>query len=91
MAKGQQMSGNEIPETSQVIASALQLPLNDRIALVNAMLESVEGPSESISQAEVDESWKDEIAKRVQEIKSGKVNTISSSELWEQIGGKPNA
>ncbi len=85
------MSGNEIPETSQVIASALQLPLNDRIALVNAMLESVEGPSESISQAEVDESWKDEIAKRVQEIKSGKVNTISSSELWEQIGGKPNA
>jgi putative addiction module component (TIGR02574 family) len=85
------MSGNEVPETNQIIASALQLSFNDRIALVNAMLESVEGSSESVSQTEIDNSWKDEIAKRVQEIKSGKVNTISSSELWEQIGGKPNA
>jgi putative addiction module component (TIGR02574 family) len=85
------MSGNEIPETSQLIAAALRLPLDERITLVNAMLESVEASPESIPQAEIDESWNDEIARRVQEIETGKVKTISSSELWKELGGKPNA
>jgi len=48
------MSGNEIPDTSQLIASALQLPSNERITLANAMLESVEKSAEDVSQAEID-------------------------------------
>lgn len=85
------MTSNEIPETSELIASALRLPIPDRVALVNAMLASMEDGDEQGSQSEIDKSWDDEIARRVKEIETGQVNTIPSSELWERIGGKPNA
>ena len=82
------MAENEI---SEIIASALQLPLDGRILVVNAMLESVEQSSDDGSQAEIDKLWNDEIATRVKNIKSGNADTVSSSELWSRIGGKPNA
>ena len=81
------MAENEI---SKIIASALQLPLDGRISVVNAMLESVEQFPDDHSQAEIDKLWKDEIAARVKDIKSGNADTISSSEMWKKIGGKPN-
>ncbi len=84
------MTGNEVPETGQLIASALLLPIDDRLSLVNAMLESVEQSTDDSSQAEIDKAWNDEIAARVKEIKSGNADTVSSSELWSRIGGKPN-
>ena len=85
------MSGNELPDSSQIIAAALRLPLDERITLANAMLDSVEDSKESASQSEIDESWNDEIAKRVRELETGKLDTIPSSEIWKELGGKPNA
>lgn len=84
------MTGNELPETNQIIASALRLPLNKRMNVVNAMLASVEDDSEILPQAENDAAWNDEIAKRIEELKNGEVETIPSAELWKRIGGKPN-
>ena len=85
------MSGNNTPDTSQLIASALRLPMSERMALVNAMLKSAENTSEKPTQEEVDASWNTEIAKRVNELKNGEVEAIPSAELWKRIGGKPNA
>lgn len=82
---------NEQPPTNELIASALRLPIPDRVALVNAMLDSIDDGSEDISQSEIEQAWSDEISLRLQEIESGEVKPVSSSELWKQLGGKPNA
>ena len=84
------MTGNDLSETNQIIASALKLPLDGRISLLNAVLESVDKPSEELTQSELDQSWAEEISRRVTEIDSGCVDTVSSSELWKKLGGKPN-
>jgi putative addiction module component (TIGR02574 family) len=83
------MSGNLPSEPNDLLASALLLPATDRVALAKAMLESVED-FDDIPQAEIDDAWDGEIARRIAEIESGKVKTIPSSELWKELGGKPN-
>ena len=65
---------NEQYPTNELIASALRLPVSDRVALVNAMLDSMENDSEQLSQSDIDESWSDEIALRIREIESGEVS-----------------
>ena len=84
------MAENDMSETNQIIASALLLPLNARISLLNAVLESVDQPAEKLTQSELDELWAEEIKSRVDDIDSGSVTTVSSTELWKQLGGKPN-
>ena len=84
------MADNNTFETSQIIASALLLPLDGRISLLNAVLDSVEHPSEELSQSELDQSWTEEIAQRIEDIESGNVETVSSKDLWKMLGGKPN-
>ncbi len=84
------MNRHDAPETGQIIASALSLPIDDRISLANAILESVEKSSDDYPQAEVQKYWADEIAVRFEDIESGKIDTVSSSEMWKRIGGKPN-
>ena len=83
------MSSNLPPETNELITSALRLPVTDRVALAKAMLESVEDTND-VPQVEIDDSWDQEIARRLAEIESGKIKPIPSSELWKQLGGKPN-
>lgn len=84
------MTNNQSP-SNEIIASALRLPIPDRVALVNAMLESIDVNSDQSTQAEIDQSWNDEISLRLKEIESGEVKPVPSSELWKQLGGKPNA
>ena len=84
------MAENDMSETNQIIASALLLPLNARISLLNAVLESVDQPAEKLTQSELDELWAEEIKSRVDDIDSGSVTTVSSTELWKKLGGKPN-
>ena len=83
------MSSNLPSETNDLLASALRLPATDRVALAKAMLESVEDFND-IPQSDVDDAWDKEIVRRIAEIDSGKVKTIPSSELWKELGGKPN-
>jgi putative addiction module component (TIGR02574 family) len=70
---------------SEIIASALQLPLADREAVVVALQESLidHGPEEPAD--EVEAAWADEIARRIAEIDSGSVKTIPSEEAWKYI------
>ena len=75
----------------QVIASALQLPPDQRAAIVDALtvslpLEQVDhGPEEPA--AEVASAWSDEIARRIKDIKSGRVSTIPAEEAEKAIRG----
>ena len=79
------------PNTDELIATAMQLPVSDRVALANAMLSSIEPSADSdTTQEEVDAAWDVEIARRIDDIDSGRVKTVPSSEVWKRIGGKPS-
>lgn len=76
----------------QIIDSALKLPVAQRTELLFALEQSLiddtidHGPSDPAE--EVEAAWKDEIAKRLDDIDSGRVKLLSSEEAWKIIDGK---
>jgi putative addiction module component (TIGR02574 family) len=82
---------SELPaNTGDLVDTVLSLPVSDRVVLANAILASIEDGDEETNQEELDQSWGDEIARRIEDIDSGRVETISSSEMWKRIGGRPD-
>ncbi|SMP42347.1 putative addiction module component, TIGR02574 family [Neorhodopirellula lusitana] len=73
--------------TQQLIASALQLGPADRAVVANAILASLDGLRDD-EPSEVLEAWSDEIRSRIDDIDSGRVKTIPSSEAWKMIDGE---
>jgi len=71
------------PEEKQVIEGALRLPKSARAALAARLLDSLDTEIDEDSEA----AWDAEIARRLQEIGSGKVKTIPWSEARRQILG----
>ena len=81
----------EIPNADDLIATAMQLPLTERVAIANAMLSSIDSAANSeATQEEIDAAWETEIGRRIDDIDSGRVKTVPSSEVWKRIGGKPS-
>jgi hypothetical protein len=80
------------PTTGEILATILQLPLEDRELLFNALQESLiddsidHGPAEPHD--EVQAAWGEEIARRIADIESGRVKTISSEDAWKIIDGE---
>ena len=61
---------------------ALTLPVDQRAQVANALLASLDDPADS---AEVHEAWTAEIKSRVDDITSGRVQTISRDEVEAQL------
>lgn len=76
----------------EVIESALQLSLNERMQVYDALQQSLiddtvdHGPEEPPD--EVEAAWSDEIAQRIADIDSGRVKTIPADEAWKIINGE---
>ena len=70
-----------IVTTEQIAAAALALPEEDRLELADRLLESLDGPPDD----DVDRAWADEIARRLEEVRSGKVATITWEEARKRI------
>jgi putative addiction module component (TIGR02574 family) len=64
------------PEVSDLLKRALALPADERAALANTLLDSLEAPSQS-----VEEDWDKEVTRRMQDLKAGKAVTVP----WEQL------
>jgi len=64
------------PEVSDLLKRALALPADERAALANTRLDSLEAPSQS-----VEEDWDKEVTRRMQDLKAGKAVTVP----WEQL------
>jgi putative addiction module component (TIGR02574 family) len=64
------------PEVSDLLKRALALPVDERAALANTLLDSLEIPNQSL-----DEAWDEEVARRMQDLKAGKTVTVP----WEQL------
>ncbi|RZD18653.1 MAG: addiction module protein [Candidatus Acididesulfobacter diazotrophicus] len=67
-------------QTEDLFNEVVSLPIDIRMQLIDKLLQSIQPINE-----EIDKLWADEAEKRVQEIKSGKVNTIAGEEVFNKI------
>jgi putative addiction module component (TIGR02574 family) len=77
--------------TTEIIASALRLPMAQRAEVVTALQDSLidesidHGPAEPAD--EVEAAWREEIARRIVDVDSGRVTTIPAEEAERMIRG----
>jgi putative addiction module component (TIGR02574 family) len=64
------------PEVTDLLKRALALSADERAALANTLLDSLETRNESVQEA-----WDEEVARRMADLKAGKAVTV----LWEQL------
>jgi len=64
------------PELSDLLKRALALPVEERAAFANTLLDSLE-----ISNESVEEAWDKEVSRRIKDLKAGKAVTVP----WEQL------
>jgi putative addiction module component (TIGR02574 family) len=64
------------PEVSDLLKRALALSVDERAALANTLLDSLETEIESVQ-----EVWDKEVARRMEDLKAGKALTVP----WEQL------
>ena len=69
-----------MPKTEKLFEDAVSLPVEERVKLIEKLLESTNPPEK-----EIDEWWKNEAEKRVEEIESGEVDTIPGEKVFEKI------
>jgi putative addiction module component (TIGR02574 family) len=70
------------PEISDLLERALALSVEERAALANTLLDSLEGTNESVS---VQEAWDEEVARRIGDLKAGKAVTVPWEELHREL------
>jgi putative addiction module component (TIGR02574 family) len=68
-------------EVAELLQKALALPPEARAALAGSLLESIDGTVD----ASAEEEWNREIARRIEELDSGKVKPIPWEEARRQI------
>jgi putative addiction module component (TIGR02574 family) len=76
MAHLEQESEAMSPEVSDLLKRALALPVDERAALANTLLDSLETTNQS-----VEEAWDEEVARRMEDLKAGRAVTVP----WEQL------
>ena len=70
------------PQLSDLLQKALTLSTQDRGLLLNRLIESLdEGPPED----GVDEAWDDEIKRRIDDIRSGKVKMLDGEQVLQEL------
>jgi putative addiction module component (TIGR02574 family) len=68
------------PEVSDLLRQALALPTEERAALANTLLNSLETANES-----VEEAWDSEVAGRIEDLKAGKAVTVPWQHLHREL------
>ena len=66
------------PEISDLLKRALALPVDERAALHNTLLDTLESTNESVS---IEEAWDTEVARRIEDLKAGK----AVGGAWEEL------
>ena len=72
---------------SEFYQAGMALPPSVRREVALRLLESVEGPADEA----VDEAWTGEIASRVDDIRSGRLQTIPGDEVFRRIDERLDA
>ena len=67
-------------ETSDLLRRALALPVEERAALANTLLDSLE-----TADGEVQEAWDEEVSRRIDDLRAGKAVTVPWEELHREL------
>ena len=67
-------------ETSELLRRALALPVDERAALANTLLDSLDA-----ADASVEDAWDEEVARRIDDLKAGKAVTVPWEELHQEL------
>ena len=67
--------------TARILEEALKLPIEARAALAGSLLESLD----EVVDENVEATWADEIARRIDELNTGKAKTVPWSEARRRI------
>jgi putative addiction module component (TIGR02574 family) len=68
------------PEVADLLKRALALPIDERTALANTLLDSLEDADEFVQAA-----WDEEVARRMQDLQAGKAVTVPWEELHREL------
>jgi putative addiction module component (TIGR02574 family) len=68
------------PEVSDLLKRALSLPVDERAALANTLLDSLSQLDNSIQEA-----WDKEVARRMNDLEAGRAVTVPWEELRQQL------
>lgn len=67
-------------KTKELIEEISSLPVEDRVLVADSVLRSLNPP-----EAEIDKKWAKEARKRLDELRSGKVEAIPGEEVFQKI------
>jgi len=67
-------------QAMDIMERAEMLPIDLKLELVDRLLESI-----SPSQKDIDELWKVEVERRVEDVRSGRVKTIPGEQVFAEI------
>jgi putative addiction module component (TIGR02574 family) len=67
-------------ETSDLLRRALALPVEERAALANTLMDSLHS-----SDASVQEAWDEEVARRIDALQAGRAVTVPWEELHREL------
>jgi putative addiction module component (TIGR02574 family) len=68
----------------QVVNDARELSPQDQWKLVTHLIHDLD-PGENLPEAEIEKAWNDEIARRLDDIDSGRVKAIPAEEVFARI------
>ncbi len=66
--------------TKQLIEEAVSLPVEERTLVVDSLLRSLNQP-----ESEIDKEWAKEAKRRLDELRSGRVNAIPGEEVFKKV------
>ena len=66
--------------TKQLIDEAVSLPVAERALVVDSLLRSLNQP-----ESEIDKKWANEAKRRLDELRSGRVEAIPGEEVFEKV------
>lgn len=67
--------------TAKLTEELLSLPCEDRIQIVEKLLESLNAPADDV----IEQAWAVEVERRIDELNSGKVRSIPGDEVFADI------
>jgi putative addiction module component (TIGR02574 family) len=70
------------PQVSEVLEKALALSTQDRGLIIDRLIESLD---DQPAEEGVEEAWSEEIKRRVEEIRSGKVQMIPGEQVLNEL------
>jgi len=73
-------------DTIELLNGAFNLPEEERAELAGFLLESLDGPHDDPEAVEA--AWKKEIARRIEDLDSGKAKTIPWEEVRQRVSAK---